>query len=125
MTVSDWQAALQYVADPASHVTHSMDHMADPASHVTHSMDHMTDPNSHVTDNGALVDSHGDQLTMSGLVYQLVASVGPSLAAHILASVGGVRGGASGGESAEVHSLMVQLAAVHAQQKSVCYVSHM
>ena len=107
VTVSDWQTALQ--------------HMANPASHVMHSTDHVTEHNSRVTDSGTLVDkSHGQELTVSGLVYLLVTSVGPSLAAHILASVGGAVGGASGEEGAELHSLMVQLAAVHTQQKSVC-----
>lgn len=63
--------------------------------------------------------SHDDELTVPGLVYMLVDSVGPVLSSHILASVGGVEGVATGEEGAELHSLMVQLAATHAQQKLV------
>lgn len=73
----------------------------------------MTDTASHVT------SGHDNELTVAGLVYMLVDSVGPGLASRILASVGGVEGVASGEEGAELHSLMVQLAATHAQQKLV------
>lgn len=83
LTVSDWQEALQMMANSAS--------------------------------RGA--GSHGNELTMASLVYMLLDSVGPTLSSHILASVGGLEGVASGEEGAELHSLMVQLAAIHAQQK--------
>lgn len=73
----------------------------------------MTDTASHVTSR------HDNELTVPGLVYMLVDSVGPALSLHILASVGGVEGVASGEEGAELHSLVVQLAATHAQQKLV------
>lgn len=73
----------------------------------------MTDTASHVT------SSHDNELTVPDLVYMLVDSVGPGLASHILTAVGAVEGVASGEEGAELHSLMVQLAATHAQQKLV------
>ena len=63
--------------------------------------------------------SRGDELTLSRLVFLMVEHVGPALSSHILASVGGARGVASDEQGAELHSLMVQLAAIHAKQKSV------
>ena len=62
-------------------------------------------------------DDQDNKLTLCRLVRMLVASVGPSLATHIMASVGGAGGGATGEEGAELHSLMIQLSAIHAQQK--------
>ena len=89
-TVYDWQEALQVMNEITSHVT-----------------DPVTPDESHVT----------EELTMSVLVRQLVARVGPGLAVKIIGSVGVVLGGVSGEEGAEVHSLLVQLADVHVQQK--------
>ena len=68
---------------------------------------HMIPDESHVT----------KELTMSVLVRQLVASVGPSLAVKIIGSVGVVGSGVSEEEGVELHSLLVQLADVHSQQK--------
>ena len=90
-SVSDWQEALHIMNDLTGHVT----------SHVT----------GHVTCEG--------ELTMSELVYRLVVSVGPALATHIITSVGRVEGGATGEEGVELHSLMVQLAAIHSEQRCV------
>ena len=78
--------------------------MNDIASHVT---SHMLTDGSHVT----------QELTIGVLVRQMVGNVGPSLAAKIIASVGMVGGGVPGEEGAEIHSLFVQLADVHTQQK--------
>ena len=78
--------------------TEALHIMCDITSHVT----------SHVTE---------DELTMSDLIHVMVDNVGPSLALQILSSVGGTGGVASGEAGPELHSLMIQLAAIHAQQK--------
>lgn len=74
----------------------------------------MNDLTGHVTGH---VTGREGELTMSRLVYLLVERVGPALATHILASVGGVWGGVTGEEGVELHSLMVQLAAIHSDQR--------
>ena len=118
ISVSDWQEALQILTN---HMTNPAGLVTDPAGLVTDSAGSVTglvtDPAGHVTD--FTLGSHDDELTMPCLVYMLVDSVGPTLALHILASVGVTEGVASQEKGAELHSLMVQLAAIHAQQKSV------
>ena len=64
-------------------------------------------------------DRETGQLTIGGLVRLLVASVGPSLATKVIDSVGVVGGGALGEEGVEVHSLLVELAGIHAEQRFV------
>ena len=87
-SVADWQKALETMSEVYGPVT----------GHVT----------GHVREG---------ELTMSELVHVMVERVGPTLATHILASVGGAGGVASGEAGAELHSLLVQLAALHAQQR--------
>lgn len=80
----------------------------------------MNDLTGHVTDH---VTGCEGELTMSELVYKLVSSVGPALATRILNSVGGAEGGATGEEGVKLHSLMVQLAAIHSEQRWVWLVT--
>ena len=54
---------------------------------------------------------------VSVLVRQLVVRGGPHFATKIISSVGVAGGGASGDEGVEIHSLLVHLSEVLAQQK--------
>ena len=58
-----------------------------------------------------------EELTRSELVRQLVATIGPRLATRVISSVGVARGGDSAKGAVDVHSLLVQLAHIHSQQK--------
>ena len=142
-TVADWQVALQVISK--SEATEDRDISSENASppvfrtcgditesHVT--VDDVTTSHvirndttcSHVTGNDVIsdhvTDGHvttelGEELTVAGLVYHMVKSVGPSLSSCILSSVGGAGLSGQPEKGAELHSLMVQLAAVHSQQR--------
>ena len=126
--VQDWKMALQIMS------TTNSDHMT---SHVTSSdittekqndrmtgdtitvEDHM---NSHMTSNDIIVKGHmtsdditGVELTWSTLLYLMVNALGPALSAGVMGSVGV----ANPEKGAELHSLMVQLAAVQTQQRYI------
>ena len=92
-TVSDWQCALQIISSSSAESPMS--------SHVT---------------GDDITGGQGAELTSAQLVFLMVQSLGPALSSHILSSVGGVE--PEKGE--ELHSLMIRLAAINAQQRSVC-----
>ena len=92
-TVSDWQCALQIISSSSAE--------SPMPSHVT---------------GDDITGGQGAELTSAQLVFLMVQSLGPALSSHILSSVGGVQ--PEKGE--ELHSLMIRLAAINAQQRSVC-----
>ena len=122
-TVSDWQTALQVMIGSKCHVISddvtSDDIITGSITKSGVSASDMSNTENVKTDKLSEAGSHGDELTLSRLVFLMVERVGPALSSHILASVGGARGVASDEQGAELHSLMVQLAAIHAKQKSV------
>ena len=92
-TVSDWQCALQIISSSSAE--------SPMPSHVT---------------GDDITGGQEAELTSAQLVFLMVQSLGPALSSHILSSVGGVE--PEKGE--ELHSLMIRLAAINAQQRSVC-----
>ena len=105
-TTSEWQEALQMMNNLTTHTS-------DRVTAETHTSDWVT-AETHTSDRVT-----AEELTRSELVRQLVATIGPRLATRVISSVGVARGGDSAKGAVDVHSLLVQLAHIHSQQKWV------